>query len=95
MDYAHRLAYKREHGEIPEGLQIDHLCRERACVNPDHLEAVTPQENTHRGNGTKLTKEEVKEIRDSDDPQSVLADRYGVSQGHISRIKAGLTWRDE
>jgi hypothetical protein len=36
-------------GPIPEGLQLDHLCRNKVCCNPDHLEAVTPKENVHRG----------------------------------------------
>ena len=44
----HRLAYEQLVGPIPTGLQIDHLCRVRHCVNPDHLEPVTPQENTRR-----------------------------------------------
>ena len=47
--YAHRVAYELIKGKIPEGLQIDHLCRVRACVNPDHLEPVTCRENLHRG----------------------------------------------
>lgn len=46
---AHRESYKHFVGEIPNGLQIDHLCRVRHCVNPAHLEAVTARENVRRG----------------------------------------------
>lgn len=46
---AHRFSYEFFRGPIPEGLQIDHRCRTRSCVNPDHLEPVTNQENVRRG----------------------------------------------
>ncbi|MGW7630513.1 HNH endonuclease signature motif containing protein [Streptomyces griseoincarnatus] len=49
--YAHRAAYEAAKGAIPEGLQIDHLCRNTLCVNPDHLEAVTGRTNLLRSRG--------------------------------------------
>lgn len=45
----HRVMYEQHKGPIPPGLQIDHLCRNRRCCNPDHLEAVTQKENIMRG----------------------------------------------
>lgn len=48
---AHRLSYRLFKGEIPDGLTIDHLCRRRYCINPDHLDAVTQRENVLRGEG--------------------------------------------
>jgi hypothetical protein len=47
--YAHRVIYELLIGPIPKGLQIDHLCRNRACVSPYHLEIVTPKMNIQRG----------------------------------------------
>lgn len=46
---AHRVAYELAVGEIPAGFHVDHLCRVLTCVNPAHLEAVTPSENNRRG----------------------------------------------
>ena len=46
---AHRAAYETFVGPIPEGLHIDHLCRQPGCINPEHLEPVTKRENERRG----------------------------------------------
>lgn len=48
---AHVVAYEQVNGPVPDGLELDHLCRVRHCVRPSHLEAVTPQINQRRGNG--------------------------------------------
>lgn len=48
---AHRIVYEAVFGPIPEALVIDHLCRNRGCVNPQHMEAVESRENTLRGEG--------------------------------------------
>jgi hypothetical protein len=61
----HRYAYRLLVGPIPSGFHVDHLCRNPMCVNPDHLEPVTPQENkrretesrTHCKNGHRFTPE--------------------------------------
>ena len=49
--YVHRLVYEYYFGSIPTGFQIDHLCKNRKCMNPNHLEAVTQKENILRSDG--------------------------------------------
>lgn len=49
--FAHRISYELANGAVPDGLVLDHLCRNVLCVNPDHLEPVTNKENILRGSG--------------------------------------------
>lgn len=92
----HIINYERKYGPVPEGLELDHLCRHRDCVNPDHLEAVTHAENSRRGASTKLTVDQVREIRrllaEGALSQGRIANRYGVSRPTISLIHSGKNW---
>jgi HNH endonuclease len=56
MQYAYIVAYEHFVGPVPEGLVLDHKCRMKCCVNPDHLEPVTYAENTRRGNLAEVTR---------------------------------------
>lgn len=56
MAYAHRLTYEAFVGQVPEGRELDHVCRNRRCVNPRHLEPITHSENILRGAGPAVTK---------------------------------------
>lgn len=94
---AHRVMWERANGPIPDGLHLDHLCREPSCVNPAHLEPVTPAENARRATGTKLNWDKVREIRralSTGISQGVLAAHCGVSQPTISAIATQRNWRE-
>ncbi len=52
---AHRLSYEMQNGPIPDGLVVDHICRNPGCVRPDHMELVGPVENVMRGEGYMAT----------------------------------------
>ncbi len=93
---AHRLFYMRYRGEIADGLEIDHLCRTRHCVNPDHLEVVTKAENARRGLNCKLVPEQVgfiKQWRRQGMSYGYIAWKIGISDAQVGKICKGLSWR--
>jgi HNH endonuclease len=56
---AHVVAYETFVGPIPPGMELDHVCRVRCCINPDHLEPVTRKENVLRGNAGRLRRKQT------------------------------------
>lgn len=76
---AHRVVYEALVGPVPPGLQLDHLCRQRRCVNPDHLEPVTPRENTMRSRA----------------PSRLNADKTACDKGHELTPENTYTWRGQ
>jgi hypothetical protein len=89
---AHRISYTLTFGPIPEGKEIDHLCRNRRCINPFHLEAVTRKINSRRGAKAKLSFESADAIRNSTAPTRDLMRIYGVSRCAIKAVRRGASW---
>lgn len=85
---AHRAMYEQEIGPIPRGMQIDHLCNQTDCINPDHLEPVTPLVNTQRSRATKLSEEDIAEIRVSSLSGNDLAEKFRVSRKYIYAVRS-------
>jgi hypothetical protein len=107
---AHRHSYRLFKGDIPEGMVVRHTCDNPPCVNPEHLIVGTDADNIRdrdtrnrtargqRNGGARLSWDEVLEIRnllDAGHLQQPLADRFGVGQTTISRIKRRTHWVEE
>lgn len=89
---AHRAVYEHYVGPIPEGLELDHLCKNPPCVRPEHLDPVSHAENIRRSPLAKLTWEIVEEIRSSPLSGRKAAEVFGVSQSTISSVRRRHTW---
>lgn len=95
---AHRVSYEKYIGTIPDGMQIDHLCRNILCVRPAHLEPVTPAENIRRqwdahtecGRGHEMTPENTRIHRRNGRPDTKECRTCAIarSQQHRDRRKA-------
>ena len=104
---AHRLAWEKANGPIPEGMCVCHRCNNKPCVNAEHLYLATSRQNTidayrdglitpavgERHSQSKLTEAEVLEIRATDISCGKGAIKYGVDRMTISNIKNRKTWR--
>ena len=104
---AHRVAYEFYVGPIPEGMGVLHRCDVPACINPEHLFIGTPLDNSNdkvsKGRDrkvtgekhwkSKLTADQVLEIRGNKGVQDQIARQYGVCQSTISSIKSMKIWR--
>lgn len=104
---AHREVYEKMRGPIPPGLEIDHLCRNRGCVNPSHLEAVTHQENIRRspvnsGRCRIMGRQrsplnavdvaDIRRLRERGVSPGEIANRYNLHKKSIWRIVSGKRW---
>lgn len=97
VKHAHRFVFEQFKGQIPLGMDLDHLCRVPLCVNPEHLEVVTRAINARRGNNTSLTQDDVNKIREIYKTRKIkqrdLGRMFGTSGANISEIVRNETWK--
>lgn len=93
---AHQVAYEQAYGVIPDGKEVDHLCRQRSCVNPQHLEAVPHVVNLRRARRTRLNETNADAIRKavaSGESRKALAHRYGIAEQTIAAVVHYRSWK--
>jgi HNH endonuclease len=101
LQWAHRYYYEQQNGPIPVGKDLDHLCRNTRCVNPNHLEVVSKAENQRRGDAVRLSWEAVEFIRTRYQPghpqygQRALGRLFNVSHAAIAKVLNDHSWLQE
>lgn len=95
---AHRFFYKNLVKEIPRGLELDHLCRNRCCVNPAHLEPVTTVENIRRGVGPRINMGIARDIRflrkEFGMRTTDIAYKFGIQKQLVRRVINNNFWKE-
>lgn len=91
----HRV-YAEKKGPVPKGMHLDHLCFQTDCINADHAEPVTPAVNKQRASGTKMTPNQVREIRALVEPINFyeVGRRYRISGETASAIYRRKVWKN-
>lgn len=92
---AHQAFWEDRNGPVPEGKEIDHLCRVTVCVNPDHLEAVTHAENTRRRTTSKITMEQARQMRvlwAKGWMQKAIAAHFSISTDVVWGVVSNRRW---
>jgi hypothetical protein len=89
---AHRAMYEKYIGPVPDGLELDHLCRNPPCCNPAHMEPVTHAENMQRGKRVRFTWDQIYEIREMGTGDA--ARKFGITRGQASQIRRREVWKD-
>jgi hypothetical protein len=95
---AHAFVYCWFGGVIPEGMVPDHLCRNRGCVNPAHIEPVTKAENVRRGDAAKINMEVAREIRRMKrlgNTAAAIGRQLGVPYTTVIDVTNNRSWREE
>jgi len=93
---AHRVYYERRFGLIPDDCVLDHLCRVRCCVNPEHLEPVSALENTRRGLNCKISPQDVPVIKSlvgTGLTYAQIGERFGITGPAVYLIAKGKNWK--
>lgn len=101
MVRAHRYAWEREHGPVPEGMFVCHRCDNPPCVRVDHLFLGSPAANAadmaskdrRKGKGSMLSPDDVLAIRSDPRYQREIAAEYGITQTAVSMIKLRKNWK--